>query len=715
MSNYWPSPIDYQNALQNPQHCFTLRDLQAGRPETDVFGMPKPITGQNAMVFAFRCSNTKWAVRCFLNSLRDRERRYAAIGTYLKSVKLPCTVDFEFYREEILINSQRYPLLRMEWLEGQLLHNYVQLKRNDKPALRDLIKNFLEMTTSLTRCGIAHGDLQHRNIIVVRERLKLVDYDGMYVPGLEGMESCELGHRNYQSPNRNRAHFGPYLDNFSAWTIYLSLLALTIEPELWDARLDDECLLLEERDLNHSMLSSTIQRISQVNDDSLQDVLALVRSFITLDPRDVPVLDPRTVIPRPKPKPVPACTETPWTDKFTVPVPVFKRVLVLPLSNPVPWWDSAPSQTVTTPHRIPVKQRRLAIAAVAVFLLMLAIGFGGVVPIAIASTLGAVTLIVTTLVMHGKYLSIPEVVEKRRVTQEVKTAKDKLASLERAKQMLLDKADEIAQEEVNLYGRLQSEFEAASKKAQECVAKCELELGYLIQDLETSRKRASDDAFFEYARAIQQMKDNQLKQRLSREAIIGAAIPGVSEQLERMLHLHNIRTAADFTDIDIEPPAYAKQRETAFIVLADGRRVHVAGIGRVRAQALLTWRNGIEARARATISSPSDSAEEQRIRATIRKKQADLIARIEKERSQHNARVRASIKQCQIVHDSVRNRISDIQQRFREQAQSITADSTKNQLELDTTRRRLSNRLTELDRFKRVTFLRYLLTQLVGN
>ena len=60
----------------------------------------------------------------------------------------------------------------------------------------------------LERAGIAHGDLQHGNIFVVDDELKLIDYDGMFVPRLAGCRSNELGIEHYQHPQRKEHHFG---------------------------------------------------------------------------------------------------------------------------------------------------------------------------------------------------------------------------------------------------------------------------------------------------------------------------------------------------------------------------------------------------------------------------------------------------------------------------------------------------------------------------
>jgi thiamine kinase-like enzyme len=42
----------------------------------------------------------------------------------------------------------------------------------------------VEIGRALNRAGVAHGDLQHGNILVANGKPKLIDYDGMYVPAL---------------------------------------------------------------------------------------------------------------------------------------------------------------------------------------------------------------------------------------------------------------------------------------------------------------------------------------------------------------------------------------------------------------------------------------------------------------------------------------------------------------------------------------------------
>jgi len=66
----------------------------------------------------------------------------------------------------------------------------------------------------------------------------------MYVPALAGLKSHEVGHRNFQHPARTGNDFGEYLDNFSAWVIFASITAVSLEPRVWQLlQAGDESLL----------------------------------------------------------------------------------------------------------------------------------------------------------------------------------------------------------------------------------------------------------------------------------------------------------------------------------------------------------------------------------------------------------------------------------------------------------------------------------------
>jgi hypothetical protein len=125
----------------------------------------------------------------------------------------------------------------MRWLEGQTLDGYVEQHLSERERLIELMGEFVAIIGALRKAQLAHGDLQHGNILVTSNgKMRLVDYDAMYsrkIAAACGSKSPETGHENYQHPLRSENDFGDDVDNFSALVIYLSLRALAEAPTLW--------------------------------------------------------------------------------------------------------------------------------------------------------------------------------------------------------------------------------------------------------------------------------------------------------------------------------------------------------------------------------------------------------------------------------------------------------------------------------------------------
>jgi serine/threonine protein kinase len=277
----WPTPQDYNEALQNPRLNFEDADLKAGTPDLTPLGLPRPITGGFASVYSVRSASKRWAVRCFLREFSDHRERYAEIGRHLAAARLPYMVHFQFVEKGIRVRAQWYPILKMEWIEGATFHEAIETHINNPEALRDLAERWVKMLASLKKNNIAHGDLQHGNILIKDGEFRLIDYDGMFVPSLAGRESHEVGHRNYQHPSRVETDFGAHLDNFSGWVIYFTLMALSIEPGLWNRYGNSqEHLLFQRDDFDEPRYSRVFRSLRHMKDDRIQKHLPLFESFL---------------------------------------------------------------------------------------------------------------------------------------------------------------------------------------------------------------------------------------------------------------------------------------------------------------------------------------------------------------------------------------------------------------------------------------------------
>ncbi|MBX9723714.1 MAG: hypothetical protein K2X81_20075, partial [Candidatus Obscuribacterales bacterium] len=60
----WPSPQDYNEAIQNPHLCFSDEELRNGKAVLNALGLPQPNSGNFASVYRVRCDGKDWAVRC---------------------------------------------------------------------------------------------------------------------------------------------------------------------------------------------------------------------------------------------------------------------------------------------------------------------------------------------------------------------------------------------------------------------------------------------------------------------------------------------------------------------------------------------------------------------------------------------------------------------------------------------------------------------------
>ena len=299
-----PTAMEYRDALQAPDLAFLDRELRGGRPVLDRLGLPRASSGNFAAVFHVRCLLRQYAVRCFLRSTEGMHERYRLISGALEGASATVgrwTVGFEYVSEGVRVGDAVYPLIKMEWVDGTQLHTYVRANLGRPDKIYELAGLFLTMMCDLRQSGLAHGDLQHGNILVTRAGgLKLVDYDCMFTPLMAGQWAPEVGHSNYQHPQRAAEHFDPSLDDFSSWVIYVSLVALTYAPKLW-SMFDggDECLFLRKKDFLHPESSEVISAMrAAISEVKFQEMLD---AFIWILGRDPDAVLPLPPIGRPRP------------------------------------------------------------------------------------------------------------------------------------------------------------------------------------------------------------------------------------------------------------------------------------------------------------------------------------------------------------------------------------------------------------------------------
>lgn len=243
-----PQGADYLRSVQNPRIAFADFDLKFSTPELTPQGLPKPYSGGFTTTFKLTRSNSAWAVRCFTRPLRDLPQRYEAISDFISRNGRSHFVQTDYLRQGILVGGAWYPVIKMDWVPGELLNRYVERNIANASALLRTADWFRELVGDLARHGVAHGDLQHGNILVRNGTLCLIDYDGMYLPSIASYGGNNRGYPDYQHPGRTDNDFSARIDDFSATVIYTAILALSQDPSLWQKYDNGENILFCQRD-----------------------------------------------------------------------------------------------------------------------------------------------------------------------------------------------------------------------------------------------------------------------------------------------------------------------------------------------------------------------------------------------------------------------------------------------------------------------------------
>lgn len=304
----------YQELMQNPAVYLKDPKLKTCTVAKDMFGLPKVSSGGFALTFKFTSKSNVWALRCFHKISTMREEYYNEISKFLRQNPSKSFVNIEYQADGIRYQNKYYPLTLMEWIQGQTLETYIYNNFTNKNRMSDLVSSFRDLVRELNRLKIAHGDLSHSNIMLSDQQMKLIDYDGMFVPNLRGKISAEIGNRNFQHPQRDNAFFSEKIDWFSEIVLYLALKAIATDPKLYrEHGIGQEGLLFSEKDFISPESSKLIGELKK--NKTLREEVAQFCIICQSDLNAIPSLDSfiaisktlkaTPTVPRPEPPPIP--------------------------------------------------------------------------------------------------------------------------------------------------------------------------------------------------------------------------------------------------------------------------------------------------------------------------------------------------------------------------------------------------------------------------
>jgi len=693
-----PTGGAYREALFNTSRCFRDPSLVGGAVVLDPLGMPKPISGASGSVFTVQTANNRqWAVKCFTRLVDHQAVRYQQISETMQAVSRPWRVEFEYLPDGVLCAGTWYPIVKMEWIEATGLIAFIEKHLWEPEAIASLAGKFVQMTRDLSTLNIAHGDLQHGNLLVTSSgELKLIDYDGMFVPGLARVGACEKGHINYQSPTRTMGTWGPYLDHFSEWVIYTSLVALTIDPTLWSLlhNQGDEALLFNHTDYRDPRSSRGLLALTQSSKPALHTLGAVMSNVWTPEVRAVPPLNPDD-LPQLEVRPSPALPISPriqpttsGTARGAIPDWVTDAQAVVNTVAPKPSNDSSwvtghlpPLQPVAfTSSRAWVRFLSLVFLAV-IAATVIPAGLS-LIPTAVAgstSLLAALVFVALTVVLFRR---TPQWRAKRNKAALFRACRSEVSSVSREVAKWDKARQEIDTREQKVITKISDQAVKARSAEQKELADANSQLALRIQQLQRQTMSLRSDEDRETGNTLRVLQEQHLYSYLSRASISSAKISGIGPAIVKSLATEGIGTAADFIGIDysggIQPGS-----QQVFIRLRNGYRVHPTGVGEKKARALDSWRGALEMQARLTQPARLSPAQAQAIQSKYIQQRQSLA------NEERTAQARTQVELKQITHKWMQNHTS-ISAELASTRQAFAQERAHADIELTAARKRAS-------------------------
>ena len=280
----YPLLSEYVSAITHASE--NLDQLKHLEVVQDEHGEPYRSSGAFAVVFKMRDPRTGqlYALKCFTEEQEGRAEAYRKLEEELEVAGTTYFTSMRYYERELFVDSSvssesEFPVLLMDWVEGSTMELYIREHYRDSYAMEMLCYRFCRLAAYLRSQPFAHGDVKPDNIMVSDTgTLTLIDYDGMFVPSMQGESSPTLGTEEFRHPLRTPELFDATIDDFALASIALSLRAIALDSQLLDQYGAPDRLLFSASDYRDLAQSQVMQAIWRLVGD--KDLCKLVGLFV---------------------------------------------------------------------------------------------------------------------------------------------------------------------------------------------------------------------------------------------------------------------------------------------------------------------------------------------------------------------------------------------------------------------------------------------------
>ena len=283
----YPLISEYIEAIKAAEDNF--KELTNLRPVLGEDEQPIMSSGNFAVVFKMwdKRERSYYAIKCFTKDQKSRAESYKMIADELEKVSSSYIPFMRYYEKELFVDTDQtdeteFPVLLMDWVDGEPLDKYIRNNVEDRFLLNMLAFRFSQLAQWLICQPFAHGDLKPDNILVLHNgALALVDFDGMYVPAMKGQDAREVGSPDFCHPMRIVKDFDEHIDDFSIISIILSLKLLSLDSTLFNRFGASDRLLLSKTDYQNVTRCELIKEMYPSQDCEVNRLIGLLVKSLT--------------------------------------------------------------------------------------------------------------------------------------------------------------------------------------------------------------------------------------------------------------------------------------------------------------------------------------------------------------------------------------------------------------------------------------------------
>ena len=383
--------------------------------------------------------------------------------------------------------------------------------------------------------------------------------------------------------------------------IYIALVALSADSEL--RRLvnsSDDHLLFRRQDIEDPDSSLVMRSLKKIKDNNIQSLVKVLNTLINCpDILRVPPLDISQIA---------VATVEPMKgggEKSAV-------------SPGVQWvFDHLKISKVELPTPSIMEQVFAKVFLISLIIFVYAsIINSAVIPleIGVIATFGVSFLLGLTL--HLRFKSFSEISQKVKLSSELKDMKSDIRNIENNLSSLDKNKGRLEKEKAKQIDEIILKQRNIDQMERNEIAKVEIDLGNSLLSIGSQKHGLLQAENTEIGKAIESIQAQYLHDKLSQHQLTNQSIIGIGPEMKKRLWANGIMTAADISNVQVLQHGYGRYvNEVVYIVFPGGRKVHVEGIGPKKAQALLSWKQGIERNLKGSLPKTLPQGQENIIRS----------------------------------------------------------------------------------------------------